>query len=221
MGAITLQFVVTAVLLIAGSGCGLIDVLGMPTSHEKVIPPEYDLKARQDRKVLMWIECPRSSNVDYDVKEKLEAAFQIYLTERARFLPKHIVWGGAGGDSLMAQDPIEIAREQGIGYVLLVQVDHYEMVRLNIRDYYAGQMLSHAVLYDVDLGMAVWPQNAAAKVVHVEADLETKGRATALSRLVSAMAHCTMRSLYPCEKPKFKIRDEKVTIQDAYGMDTF
>ena len=160
---------------VVNSGCEMMSVLGTPSAFEKKIPPQYDLQAQQDRKILLWVECPRSSDVDYDVQEKLIATFQIYLTERAEILPENVVLHQPASKEGFAQDPMKIAQALGTGYVLLVQVDDYEMVPLNVRNYYSGQMLSHAVLLDTDLGMSVWPRTAKAKVVHVGVDLETKG----------------------------------------------
>ncbi|MBL7215461.1 MAG: hypothetical protein ISS71_07260 [Phycisphaerae bacterium] len=188
---------------------------------EKKIPPQYDLQAQQNRKLLLWVECPRSLDVDYDVQDKLMVTFQLYLTEKAGIRPENIIWDRSISNDSFAQDPMKIAQAAGVGYVLLVQVDDYDMVPLNVKNYYSGQMLSRAVLLDADLGIAVWPKNSAAKVVHVGVDLETEGRAATLSRLVSATAHCAVRYLYPCEKVKFKTIDEKISIQDAYEMETF
>ncbi len=220
-GARKVLFVVTLCSLIVNSGCNLVGILGTPGAFEKKIPPQYDLQAQQNRKVLLWVECPRSSNVDYDVQEKLMAGFKVYLTEQAGIRPENIVMNRPDASIDYTQNPMKIAQSMGVGYVLLVQVDDYELFRLNIRDYYAGRMLSHAVLMDADLGVAVWPKNTAAKTIEVDVDMETKGRSAALSRLISATAHCTMRYLYPCEKLKFKVPEEKVSIQDAYEMETF
>lgn len=220
-GARNVFFVVILCSFIAGSGCKFIGILGTPGAFEKKIPPQYDLQAQQNRKILLWVECPRSSNADYDVQEKLMAGFQVYLTGQAGIRPENIVMNRPDASIDYTQDPMTIARSMGIGYVLLVQVDDYELFRLNIRDYYSGRMLSHAVLMDADLGVTVWPEKTAAKVVEVDVDMETKGRSAALSRLVSATAHCTMRYLYPCEKLKFNVSEEKVSIQDAYEMETF
>ncbi len=221
-GAQPVLFVVILCGLIAISGCGLVGILGTPGAFEKKIPPQYNLHAQQNRKILLWVECPRSSNVDYDVEEKLRASFQIYLVERAGFAAENILVmprSNTPGD--FAQDPVKVAQAAGAGYVLVVQVSDFELYRLNVRDYYAGQMKSHAVLMDADLGMTVWPRGAPAKVTEVGVDMESRGRAAALGRLVSTTAHCTVRYLYPCEKLKFKVPDERISVQDAYEMETF
>lgn len=221
LGAQNAFFIVMLCVFVVNSGCGLIGVIGTPGAFEKKVPPQYDLQAQQDRKILLWVECPRSSNVDYDVEERLQIGFRIYLLGQAGIRPENIIMNSPDTPSDFAQDPVKIAQSLGVGYVLLVQVDDYELFRLDVRDYYAGRMLSHAVLMDVNLGMAVWPVRSAAKVIEVGVDMETKGRTVALNRLVSATAHCTMRYLYPCEKLKFKATDEKVSIQDAYEMETY
>ena len=40
------------------SGCGLIGFLLSPGPFEKKTIPAYNLKEQQDRKVMVWIECP-------------------------------------------------------------------------------------------------------------------------------------------------------------------
>lgn len=215
-----MRFVVILCAFIVIPGCTIFGILGTPTSHERVIEPEYDLQKQQDRKILFWLECPRSSGVDYDVQKKLIYSFKLYLTEKAGILPENVIWDSSDSHGF-SQDPVKIAQSLGAGYILMVQVTEYEMIRLNVRDYYAGQMLSQAVLMDADLGMAVWPRNTATKIVHVGVDLETKGRENAVSRLVSSTVHCTLRYLYPCKKLDFKTADEKISVQDAYEMETF
>ncbi len=99
---------------------------------------------------------------------------------------------------------------------LLVQVHDYEMLPLSMKNYYSGEMITRSVLMDTDLGISVWPRNPSGKIIHVGVDMETKGRDAALSRLVSATVHCTLRYLYPCEKLKFKVMDERISIQDTF-----
>lgn len=208
-------------VVFAASGCVAISFLLSSGPYEKKIPPAYDLKDQQERKVLIWVECPRSANADFDVQEKLATAFQLYLVGKAEFDSENIILSFLGDSETLLLDPKKIARSQGAGYLLLVQVDKYETDFLQIRDYYAGEMISRAVLFDVDLGVALWPNQPEGKMIHVAVEMETKGRDALISRLTSATAHCISRNLYPCEKLKYKTADERVSLQEAYEMETY
>ncbi len=203
--------------VIVNAGCDIFGLLVNPGAFEEKKTPEYNLLAQQDRKILLWVECSRSSGVDYDVKDKLTATFQLYLTEKVGIDSQNILFPQPELEQSMVQDPVKVARQLNAGYVLLAQVDNYEMVPINGQKYYFGEMITRSVLMDADLGVTVWPRNPYGKIIHIEVDMETKGRDAAISRLVSATAHCTLRYLYPCEKLKFKAMDEKVSIQDAFG----
>ena len=203
------------------SGCNIVGFLASPGPFEKKIPPQYDLQAQQDRKILILIDCPRSSEVDYDVKKKLIAGFELYLRSQMDIEPANFVSNPSGLDQALNHDPVKMAQELGVGYVLLVQVDQYGLSPLNSAKYFTGQMISRAVLMDADLNMAVWPKEPGGKIVHIGVDLETKGRDIALTRLVSGTTHCILRYLYPCEKLKYKNSDEVYTLQEAFEMETY
>ena len=219
--AFPIALVIAFLCLLTLSGCNIFGFLANPGPFEKKTVPDYNLKAQQGRKVLVWIECPRSSGADFDVQQKLAAAFQLTLIEKAGFEPENVLLSPVAetGNSLL--DPQEIARSQGAGYVLLVHVDTYSMDFLRIRDYYSGDIVARAVLQDADLGSRVWPRQAEGKMVHIGIEMETEGRDALASRLVSAMAHCTLRYLYPCDKLKFKHPDERVSLQEAYEIETY
>ena len=192
-----------------------------PGAFENGIPPAYNLKKNQDRKVLVWIECPYSSGADHDVQQLLGTAFELYMVEKAHFDPDNVLIYASPASQTMLLDPKEIARSQGAGYVLLVTVDSYEVDFLQVRDYYAGDMITRALLIDVDLGTPVWPRQPEGKMVQITVELESDGRDALISRMVSAVAHCTMRHLYPCDKLKYKHADERISMQEAYEIETF
>ena len=78
-----------------------------------------------------------------------------------------------------------------------------------------------AILLDVDLPTAVWPKQPEGKMFHIAVEVETGGRDAAISRLVSGASHCTVRYLYPCDKLKFKYPDERVSVQEAFELETY
>lgn len=219
--ALTMAFVVPLPSIIVMSGCSTgLGFLLSPGPFEKKTTPEYNLKAQQGRKILVWIECPRSRGADYAFPEKLALAFQSYLTGKAGFKSENVILNPPTDEPIYSLDPLQIARSQGAGYVLLIHVDTYEFDSLQIRNYFSGGLVTRAVLLDTDLGTAVWPQQPQGKMINLAVDMET-GEDVLMSRLTAAAAHCTVRYLYPCDKLKFKHPDERVSTQEAFEMETF
>ena len=58
-------------------------------------------------------------------------------------------------------------------------------------------------------------------MTHISVAMEEDGRDALVSRLTSATAHCVLRYLYPCDKLKFETADERVSLQEAYEMETY
>lgn len=203
------------------SGCTALSFLLSPGPFEKKTVPAYNLKQQQDRKVLIWVECPRSAGTDVDVPEKLALTIQFYLTQRAKFNDENIILNPVNDNKNFLVDPLKIARSLGAGYVLLIHVDKFEVDFLQVRDYYAGQLITRASLIDTEQGTAVWPPQPEGKMIHITVEMETAGREALVSRLLSAGTHCTLRYLYPCDKLKFKDSDERVSIQEAYEIETY
>jgi hypothetical protein len=215
---------IVAVLLCAvfgASGCTALSFLLSQGWHEEGVPPAYDLQEQQERKVMVWVECPRSANADSDIQDKLATAFRLYLIGKAEFDPDNIILSSLDDSKSLLLDPKKIARSQGAGYLLLVQVDKYETDFLQIRDYYAGEMISRAILYDVDSDQALWPSEPEGKMIHVVFEMESKGRDALVSKLTSATAHCVSRNLYPCDKLKYKTSGDRISVQEAYEMETY
>lgn len=187
---------------------------------ERKIAPDYNLQVNQDRKILLWVEFPRSLNVGYDLQDKLIGAFQGYMTKAAKIDPSNLVAHPSRLEGI-SEDPRAVARSQGAGYVLLVQVETFEIDSLQMKNFYAGKLVTRAVLLDVDVPTAVWPKQPEGKMIDIEVEVESGGRDAAISRLVSADAHCTVRYLYPCDKLKFKNSDERVSVQEVFEIETY
>ena len=204
------------------SGCGpALGVILTPGPFEKKTVPDYNLKEQQDRKVLVWIECPRSSGADYDVQEKLASAFELTLTQKGGFDRENIILNPITDSQKFLLDPVQIARSKGAGYVLLIQVDAYSADYLRVRNYYSGEIITRAVLQDVNLGRSIWPKQPEGKMVHISVEMETEGHDALISRMTAAVAHCTLRNLYPCDKLTFKHIDERISMQEAFELETY
>jgi hypothetical protein len=209
-----------AVLMLLFSGCSAIGFLGTEGPFEKKRTPDFDLQAQQGSKVLLWLDFPQSLQLGYGTEEKLVKAFAAYLTSRAGIDPSNLIVRPPQNDNRI-QDPKEIARSLGAGYVLLVQIDAFEVDSLQVRNYFTGELVTRAILLDVSLPTAVWPTQPEGKMIHIAVEVETGGRDAVISRLVSGAAHCTIRYLYPCDKLKFKHADERVSMQEAFELETY
>lgn len=210
-----------AAVILSLCGCNIVGFLLSPGPFEKKVPPKYDLKSQQERKILLLVECPRSSGVDFDIKKKLQSGMETYMVGQMGINQKNLIVISPDQDKTQSHDPVKAAKALGAGYVLLLQVDNYYLKPLNTRDYYVGEMRSRVILMDADLGESVWPKDPRGEIVNVGVNLETEGREMAVTRLISATAHCALRELYPCEKLKLKNSDEVMTLQDAMETETF
>lgn len=219
--AVPIAFVIVFALLLTLAGCNIFGFLASAGPFEKKTVPAYNLQAQQDRKVMIWIECPRSAGADFDVPQKLAAVFQGTLIEKGKFEPENVILGPTANSGSSPLDLQQAARSLGAGYVLLVHVDLYSIDSLRVRDYYSGEIVTRSVLLDTDLGTRVWPEQSEGKMVDVGVEIESKGHDALVSRLISAAAHCTLRNLYPCDKLKFKHADERISIQEAYEIETY
>ena len=58
-------------------------------------------------------------------------------------------------------------------------------------------------------------------MIHVGVEMEKSGREALVERMTAATAQCVLRYLYPCEKLKFKSIDERVSLQEAFEIETY
>lgn len=203
------------------SGCAVLGFLASPGAYEEKVAPVFDLQASQDRKILLWVECPRASGADYDLQKKLELAFTLYMTQRAGIDPLNLAERPAETSTQHSLDPVKIARELSAGYVLLVHVDEYDLTPLRIRDMYSGSMIVRAALLDTDTGVAVWPHQPEGKMLHNAVEMDSGGRDAVQSRLISGATHCVLRYLYPCDKVQFQHSTERVSTQQVFEIETY
>ena len=198
------------------AGCGDAGIYGK-------VKPEYDLVANQDKKVLIWVEAPRSAAADVDAAEKLAASLYDHLVARARIKPNNVQ---VQSDSRTAapdgvQTPEAAARQAGTQLVLMVRIEEYELLPMNIRNYHFGRMATRSLLLDVQANQPVWPKSGQGKVHDIAIELGQGDRAAVLSQMSASTAHCIVRNLYPIVKMYYKNSDERISIQEAFEMETF
>ena len=205
-----------AVCAVVLAGCAATGIYGK-------VKPAYDVVANQDKKVLIWVEAPRSAAADVDAAEKLAAAMSEHLVTRAKINPANLfVQADARSTpSGVVQTPEAAARQAGAGLVLLVRIEAYELLPLNIRNYHSGRMVTRALLLDVQTDRPLWPSGEQGKVHDIAIELGQGDRTAVLSQMSASMAHCIARNLYPIVKMHYKNSDERISLQEAFELETF
>ena len=203
-------------------GCNVFGWLVSETAHEEKVKAQFKLADYGKEGVLVFVDSLKKINVGYGLEEKLEGAVENYLVKKVRLKKENIL----GGDELSKlrssrpdfdrMSPVMVGEALGVGKVLYVRIENYNLYNIDGRDYYEGFLLTRSVLFDVGTGAVVWPDTRAGKVIRVKVDLETAGREIALARLATATAHCITRFFYNCPKDRFRISEEQV-IYDMMG----
>jgi len=217
LGFYHFRFSFLAVFLLFG-GCGIISMLGKPTSHEMKIPAEYKLAEEPGRKILILVEQPGYLNAQTNVRYYLTESLQDNLVEKVGLASENLIGydklaefrSGKTGFSLLS--PAEAGRALGADVVLFVTIESYELSEIVESGYYSGAMSAWAVLFDTAGGGKIWPKDAVSKGVRVGFDMEEAGREAAVERLTAVCAYCITRYFYDCPKNKFKIAEDRSDI---------
>ena len=187
------------------------------------VPPAYNLPANQDKKVLIWIETPRSAAADPDASEKLAQALRNHLVAKANMKPENVLlapqFGNVTADMLIT--PETAALQAGAGLALFVRIEEYELLPMNIRNFHSGRMLTRTILLDAQTAQPLWPSDTLGKQHDIVVELGKGDRNEMLSRLNNSTAHCIVRNLYPIKKIYYKNSDERISIQEAFELETF
>jgi len=78
------------ILCVFVSGCGMVSVMGTPTPHEIKVPPEYDLTAAKDKKVMVVVEQPLWLNTADNLRSYVTEAVNQNLANKAKLLPENL-----------------------------------------------------------------------------------------------------------------------------------
>ena len=187
------------------------------------VRPAYDLAAHQDKKILIWVEASRSAVADVDAPDKLAETLGGYLIANAKIKSSNIVLsqGNQHGLSGMSQTLETAVSGTDAGLVLFVQIEEYELLPLNVDNFYSGRMLTRAVLLDAYTQAVIWPASQKGKPHDIVVELGKGGRDAVLSQMTKSTAHCIVRNLYPIMKMHYKNSDERVSLQEAFETETF
>ena len=200
------------------SGCGIVSIVGTPTSHEKKIPAEIDLAKRTDQKILVLVNQPAYLDADVNLRYYLTKAMREGLMAKIGIRPEDIVAyddlsefrSNQSNFSLLS--PVVVGRALGAHMVLLLMVEDYQLTGMAETGYYRGFLGAQAALLDTAAGEKLWPESAESKSIRVGFEVGGGGREAAVERLVNACAYCTTRYFYDCPRDKFKIFDDKSSV---------
>ena len=211
--------VAVALVCLGAAGCGSSGMYSMLT-------PAYSLAANQNRKIFIWIESPRSAGADVEAPSALGSALRDRLVAQANVRPENIFLAESDQGALYApmQTPEAAALAAGAELALLVRIEDYELLPMYVRNYHSGRLLTRAVLLDATTGQTLWPlgpEGQKGKAHDIVVELGQGERSAILQRMVSSTAHCILRDLYPIMKMHYKTSDERVSLQEAFEMETF
>jgi hypothetical protein len=206
---------ITVVVLLFSSGCGVVSLMGTPTSSEKKIPAEFNLAAQKDKKVVVIVDNPAWVNAPPALATRLAADLTASLTAVLLLPPQNIIPYGKT-QSLSAEatqagprSPVEMGKTAGADLVLFAELHEFTLAGLTETEYYKGELAGSAALFDCASGKQLWPASQQGKIIRVGFDLEKSGYTAADNRLAAAFAHCVTRYLYDCPVAKFKIADDR------------
>ena len=198
------------------SGCNVFGLLVSETVHEEKLKAEFNLAEYGKEGVLLFVDSLKRTNVAYGFQEKLDGTIKNYLVKKARLKSKDILGWEALSDLRSSRpdfdrmSPVKVGEALGVGKVLYVRIEKYNLYNIDGRDFYEGSLTTRSVIFDVGTGAVVWPDTTTGKVIRVKVELETKGREIALARLTTATAHCITRYFYNCPRDRFRISEEQV-----------
>ncbi len=211
--------VLAGCILVVSAGCNVGGFLASPTSHEKKVPAEYNLRGAQ-KKVLVYVDEARQGSTPADVRAAIDAAVRRLLMTKVRIKEQYVAEAIDYAPARMAAysqlSPVQIGREAGADLVLYVRVESHDMHQLHSAGYFSASVITRSVLLDTASGEVVWPKGEDVKLARIRFELETKGREAAIERLARATAHCVTRHFYDCPGDEFRSGDEQKEYDKIY-----
>ncbi len=209
------EVIITMLILLLSSGCGMVAVMGTPTRHEKKIPAEYDLTEQKKKKIVIWVESPTWANIPANLSGQLRTSLHANLTEKLKVKSKYIIADekvrSAAATNMVGigMGVSEVGKAVGADLVLFAEMQEFSMPKVAEMDYYKGRLAGRVGLFDSATGQQLWPVTEQGKRIHVAFDIEKGNYSKATNRLARAFAHCTTRYLYNCPVDKFRIFEDK------------
>lgn len=203
------------VAMLFPAGCGVVSIMGTPTSHETKKPAEYNITNQTEQKILILVRQSAWIAANINLRYHLTESISGNLIQKAKILPESLVSYSelskfrSSRPDFPLLSPVEAAKALDADLVLFVTIENYQLGEIAASGYYKGYMVAQATLFKVADGTKLWPVSADNKVIKVGFDLESGGKEVAVIRLTNACAYCTVRYLFNCPVNQFKISDDK------------
>ncbi|MBN2457393.1 MAG: hypothetical protein JXB29_12800 [Sedimentisphaerales bacterium] len=205
-------------LLIAAvcpAGCGVVSLLGNPTSFEKKVAAEFNLISRKKQKLLVLVDQQLWTSTQVDMRYDLTEALDEILASKVKFPAERLVsYSELTKMRSEKRDfsqllPVEQAKALSVDLILLVDVEQCYISCIAETGCCGGYLFARAALYDTAWDDRLWPETAEYRDVTIGFDIEPDGPDAAVKRLAKGAAHCISRYFYDCPKAGFKISDDK------------
>ena len=194
-------------------GCNIMGFIAAPSAHERKIPAEYDLRQRQDEKILVFVDEGRGGNTSLDFRMDLSKGLMVFLEKKVRIPKENLI----GFDEIAALRksrpdfsillPAQIGRQLGADLVLYLQIVDYGLYGKSQERYYNGNLISRSVLVESKTGKILWPVDGKVRYIRTRVELDVE-RANVNARLVKATSHITTRNFYALPWSKYDCSDE-------------
>ena len=208
-----LKIVFVASFMLCCAGCGIMGNLAAERTSEKKKTAEYNLKAAEHKKILVYVYSKKPGRGSAVMGEYLTGAINARIAFRAINPKKTAIVSysqiqnpGTVGESTEPL-PANLAKTFGADAVMIVEMTNYNLSGITGSSFYSGLLKSNTTLYN-STGRAIWPMSGFGKNTTVGFDIESGGSDEAMKRLANATAHCIVRNLYNCPMDQFKIFEE-------------
>lgn len=205
--------IICLVLSVFCGGCSVFGFLASPSAYERKIKAEYDLRERQEDKVLVFVDAARGVGASLDFQMDLSEEIAFLLEKKVRISKKNLVGyeelaslrrSRADFETLV---PTQVAKALGAGVVLYLQIVDYKLYGNEKDRYYEGSLVSRCVVVDSATGAILWPKDRQVRYIRAKVELDVK-RADVNGRLVKATGHMAVRNFYDVPWPKYEASDE-------------
>ena len=196
-------------------GCGLVGLMGSPTSSEKKIKAEYNIARNTTGKILVLVDQPVWTNTKTDLRPYLTEAVNLQLAGKAgiksKFLISYSQLSGfrSGRTDFDMLSLLQIGNALDAEKILFIAVEDCQLYELAGTGYYKGSLDTASFLLDVKTDQVLWPGSAKAKTVSAGFDSQPGQNDVAAKMLAQITAHCIVRYLYNCPKDRFKVWGER------------
>lgn len=215
MNKITLPLIIT--LMAFNTGCGLVARMATPTQHEKIVPAEFDLSEETTKTILVLVDQPPYISAPGNMRYYITNAVNNKLKENLEFEEQYLVEYSDIADFRSSREdfadlsPTQIAAQLNADMVLLIVVEHFELVDIAKSGCYRGAINAQTAMYDTATEQKLWPKDQDSKLIKVGFDV-AKGKSEQVTkRLANSFSHCLVRYFYDCKIPKFRILDDRTT----------